>query len=70
MAEAHIIDGKALAAKFRRDIATRVEALKAQGRPVRLDALLVDDGDSAARQYADSQRRTCEKLGIEYRLHS
>ncbi|NRA57014.1 MAG: bifunctional 5,10-methylenetetrahydrofolate dehydrogenase/5,10-methenyltetrahydrofolate cyclohydrolase [Phycisphaerales bacterium] len=69
MAEAHIIDGKALAAKFRRDIATRVEALKAQGRPVRLDALLVDDGDSAARQYADSQRRTCEKLGIEYRLH-
>ncbi|MGD1915852.1 MAG: bifunctional 5,10-methylenetetrahydrofolate dehydrogenase/5,10-methenyltetrahydrofolate cyclohydrolase [Phycisphaerales bacterium] len=70
MAEAHIIDGKALAAKFRRDIATRVEALTAQGRPVRLDALLVDDGDSAARQYADSQRRTCEKLGIEYRLHS
>ncbi len=70
MADAHIIDGKALATKFRQEIARRVEVLKGQGRQVRLDAVLVDDGDSAARQYADSQQRTCEKLGIEYRLHS
>jgi methylenetetrahydrofolate dehydrogenase (NADP+)/methenyltetrahydrofolate cyclohydrolase len=67
---ATIIDGKALAARYRDEIARRVAALNAQGRAVRLDALLVDDGDSAARQYADSQRRTCEKLGIGYRLHS
>ncbi len=70
MPEATIIDGKALAAQYRDEIARRVAALNAQGRPVRLDALLVDDGDSAARQYADSQRRTCETLGIAYRLHS
>ncbi|MFI4881300.1 MAG: bifunctional 5,10-methylenetetrahydrofolate dehydrogenase/5,10-methenyltetrahydrofolate cyclohydrolase [Phycisphaerales bacterium JB064] len=70
MPHATIIDGKALAAQYREEIARRVAALKAQGRPVRLDALLVDDGDSAARQYADSQKRTCEALGIGYRLHS
>lgn len=70
MPEATIIDGKALAARYRDEIARRVAALQAQGRPVRLDALLVDDGDSAARQYADSQQRTCEALGIGYRLHS
>lgn len=70
MPEATIIDGKALAAQYREEIARRVAALKAQGRPVRLDALLVDDGDSAARQYSESQKRTCEALGIAYRLHS
>ncbi|MEQ8845528.1 MAG: bifunctional 5,10-methylenetetrahydrofolate dehydrogenase/5,10-methenyltetrahydrofolate cyclohydrolase [Phycisphaerales bacterium] len=70
MPEANIIDGKALAARYREEIAGRVAALKAQGRPVRLDALLVDDGDSAARQYSESQKRTCEALGITYRLHS
>lgn len=70
MAQATIIDGKALAARYREEIAGRVAALKAQGRSVRLDALLVDDGDSAARQYSESQKRTCEALGITYRLHS
>ena len=70
MPHATIIDGKALAAQYREEIARRVAALKAQGRPVRLDALLVDDGDSAARQYSESQKRTCEALGIGYRLHS
>lgn len=69
MPEASIIDGKALAARYRDEIGRRVAALQAQGRAVRLDALLVDDGDSAARQYSDSQRRTCERLGIAYRLH-
>jgi methylenetetrahydrofolate dehydrogenase (NADP+)/methenyltetrahydrofolate cyclohydrolase len=70
VSEARIIDGKALAATYREEIAGRVLALNTMGRRVRLDALLVDDGDSAARQYADSQRKTCEKLGIEYRLHN
>ncbi|MEQ8317092.1 MAG: bifunctional 5,10-methylenetetrahydrofolate dehydrogenase/5,10-methenyltetrahydrofolate cyclohydrolase [Phycisphaerales bacterium] len=70
MPEATIIDGRALAARYRDEIARRAAALQSQGRPVRLDALLVDDGDSAARQYADSQQRTCEALGIGYRLHT
>ncbi len=41
----------------------------ALGRAVRLDALLIGSTDNAARQYADSQARTCRELGIEYVLH-
>jgi methylenetetrahydrofolate dehydrogenase (NADP+) / methenyltetrahydrofolate cyclohydrolase len=66
---ARVIDGKALAQQYRRDIAARVEALQARGRRVRLDAILADAGDTAARVYAQNQGRTCEELGIEYRLH-
>lgn len=65
-----IIDGVALAGAFRAHLATRVSALKARGRAVRLDAVLVDAGDSAARVYADNQARTCGMLGIEYKLHT
>ena len=66
---ARIIDGKALAQSHRQQIAARVAALGEQGRPVRLDALLVGSTDNAARQYAESQARTCRELGIEYVLH-
>ncbi len=64
-----IIDGKALAEKYRRDIAQRVGAIKARGGVVRLDALLADAGDNAARVYAENQGKTCADLGIEYNLH-
>jgi methylenetetrahydrofolate dehydrogenase (NADP+) / methenyltetrahydrofolate cyclohydrolase len=67
---ARIIDGKALAEQYRRDIAARVSALKARGREVRLDALLAEAGDTAARVYAENQGRTCAQLGIDYRLHA
>jgi methylenetetrahydrofolate dehydrogenase (NADP+)/methenyltetrahydrofolate cyclohydrolase len=71
---ATIIDGNALAAKHREDIARRVKACESRAglfaKPVRLDALMVDSGDSAARQYADSQARTCAALGIHYKLHT
>jgi methylenetetrahydrofolate dehydrogenase (NADP+)/methenyltetrahydrofolate cyclohydrolase len=68
------IDGNALAAKYRADITQRVKALEARAglfaKPVRLDAIMVDSGDSAARQYADSQAKTCAALGISYKLHT
>jgi methylenetetrahydrofolate dehydrogenase (NADP+) / methenyltetrahydrofolate cyclohydrolase len=64
-----LIDGKALAQDYRRDIARRVAAVNARGRAVRLDAILADAGDTAARQYAENQGRTCNELGIDYRLH-
>lgn len=67
---ARIIDGNALAQQHRTRIAARVEAIRARGGRVRLDAVLVDAGDSAARVYADNQARTCGQLGIEYRLHT
>lgn len=66
---ASIIDGNALARSFKASIARRVAAVAARGGRVRLDALLVDSGDSAARVYADNQARTCAELGIDYKLH-
>jgi len=70
VARAAIIDGKALAAQHRERIADRAHALARAGRPVSLDAILVDAGDTAARQYTHSQARTCQKLSIDYRLHT
>lgn len=67
---ATIIDGKQLAEQTRRDIAARVAAVRARGGRVALDALLADAGDNAARQYAENQGKTCQQLGIEYRLHT
>ncbi len=66
---ATIIDGNALATHHRERIAQRVQRLRALGKDVTLDAVLVDNGDSAARVYADNQGRTCAALGIGYRLH-
>lgn len=66
---AQIIDGTSLAREYRAMLAKRVEAVKAHRGVVRLDALLVDHGDNAARVYADNQAKTCHSLGIEYRLH-
>lgn len=67
---ARIIDGKRLAQDIRRRIAERASALTRSGRGVRLDAVLVGDGDTPARQYAESQGRTCRELGIGYALHA
>jgi methylenetetrahydrofolate dehydrogenase (NADP+)/methenyltetrahydrofolate cyclohydrolase len=66
---AGIIDGRALAASYRARIADRVAGVTERAGQVRLDAVLVDSGDSGARLYADNQARTCEQLGIEYVLH-
>ncbi|MEI7658153.1 MAG: bifunctional 5,10-methylenetetrahydrofolate dehydrogenase/5,10-methenyltetrahydrofolate cyclohydrolase [Phycisphaerae bacterium] len=69
MSVARIIDGVALASEERTRIKARVEALRARGREVRLDAVLIEAGDNGARVYADNQAKTCEALGITYRLH-
>jgi methylenetetrahydrofolate dehydrogenase (NADP+) / methenyltetrahydrofolate cyclohydrolase len=66
---ARIIDGKALAHTYREEISRRVAAVRGKGGRVRLDAVLVGTGDTAARVYAERQGQTCAELGIEYRLH-
>ena len=66
---AEIIDGKALAEGIRAGLAKRIARLVDSGIRPRLDAVLVDSGDSAARVYADNQGTTCQSLGIGYRLH-
>ena len=64
-----IVDGKALGERIKRETASRVRALAKDGVSVALDAIMV--GDPAAGEiYARSQRRRCEDVGIEYRLHS
>lgn len=67
---AQIIDGRALATQFREQVAQRAAALREQGFTPRLDALLVESGDNGARVYAQNQARTCDAIGIEYKLHT
>lgn len=66
---ATILDGRTLATALRGRAAERAAALRGRGFIPRLDAVLVGAGDTAARQYAESQARTCRELGIEYVLH-
>jgi len=69
MATARTIDGKALAEAHRGRIAERVRTLRDAGTEVRLDAVLASN-DPGARLYAENQARTCERVGIGYRLHT
>ena len=62
---ARLIDGKVLSGAVRETLMARI---KAAGKTVRLDAVLVG-GDRAAGIYADNQAKTCAAVGIDYRLH-
>jgi methylenetetrahydrofolate dehydrogenase (NADP+)/methenyltetrahydrofolate cyclohydrolase len=64
---AKIIDGSALAAASKDDVAARVRALGASGRHVALTAILVGS-TSAGELYAERQRQACEAVGITYEL--
>ncbi|MFN2338097.1 MAG: bifunctional methylenetetrahydrofolate dehydrogenase/methenyltetrahydrofolate cyclohydrolase FolD [Gammaproteobacteria bacterium] len=61
---AQLIDGKAIAAKLRKDIAARVQERLARGkRPPGLAVLLV--GNSPASEiYVRNKRRACEEVGF------
>jgi len=66
---AQIIDGKALAATVRAEVATEVQQIKAQGGVVRFAAVLVGE-DPASQIYVRNKQRACEKVGIEFELHT
>ena len=66
---AQVIDGTAIAAKLREQIRERATALRANGKPIRLVALLVG-GTPAGEIYATRQRETCAEVGIDYELVS
>lgn len=71
---AQIIDGRALADRFRAEIGRDVNELRSRGVQVSLDAVLVDGppgpySRNSARTYAESQKAGCAELGIDYRLH-
>ncbi len=61
---AQLIDGKAIAASLRKDIATRVQERRGRGkRPPGLAVLLV--GNSPASEiYVRNKRRACEEVGF------
>jgi methylenetetrahydrofolate dehydrogenase (NADP+)/methenyltetrahydrofolate cyclohydrolase len=60
---ARIIDGKALAARLRAELAPRVQRLTAAGTPPGLAVLLVGD-DPASAVYVRNKIKACEEIGI------
>jgi methylenetetrahydrofolate dehydrogenase (NADP+)/methenyltetrahydrofolate cyclohydrolase len=60
---ASIIDGKAIAAIVRGEVAGRVAALQARGTTPGLAAVLVGD-DPASKIYVDGKQRDCAEAGI------
>ncbi|RJP32823.1 MAG: bifunctional 5,10-methylenetetrahydrofolate dehydrogenase/5,10-methenyltetrahydrofolate cyclohydrolase [Phycisphaerales bacterium] len=64
-----IIDGVALARRIKDETAAAVRALREEGHPVCLDAVMVGDPATGS-IYARSQQTRCEEVGIHYRLHT
>ncbi|MCG3126137.1 MAG: Bifunctional protein FolD protein [Phycisphaerae bacterium] len=64
---ARILDGSALAAEVRAEVARNVAAHRAAHGPIRLCAILAGS-DQAGQLYARSQRKQCENVGIAYEL--
>jgi methylenetetrahydrofolate dehydrogenase (NADP+)/methenyltetrahydrofolate cyclohydrolase len=60
---AKIIDGKAIAAEVRADVAERVNALQAQGIQPGLAAVLVGE-DPASHIYVGSKQKACAEVGM------
>lgn len=58
-----LIDGKALAARLRADLAPRIERLKAAGHTPGLAVILVGD-DPASAIYVRNKVKACEEVGI------
>ena len=63
MNTATLLDGKAAAAEIKRELATRVEALKARGVEPGLGTILVG-ADPGSRAYVAGKHRDCAQVGI------
>jgi methylenetetrahydrofolate dehydrogenase (NADP+)/methenyltetrahydrofolate cyclohydrolase len=66
---AKILDGKAVAAEVRSEVAARVAELKERGVVVRLDVILAGE-DPASMTYVSSKQRDSAEVGIDSRVHS
>jgi methylenetetrahydrofolate dehydrogenase (NADP+) / methenyltetrahydrofolate cyclohydrolase len=64
---ARIIDGKAIAARGREEVAEGVRALAGRGVTPGLAAVLVGD-DPASRIYVDAKRKDCAEVGMRSEL--
>jgi len=65
---AKILDGKAVAAEVRAEVAAGVAELRARGVPVRLDVVLVGE-DPASMTYVAMKQRDSAEVGIDSRDH-
>ena len=65
---ARILDGKATAAEVRAEVAAGIRELRAQGRSVRLDVILVGE-DPASVTYVRNKQTDCAEVGIESQAH-
>jgi methylenetetrahydrofolate dehydrogenase (NADP+) / methenyltetrahydrofolate cyclohydrolase len=65
---ARILDGKAVAAEVRAEVAAGVTELKARGGPVRLDVILAGE-DPASMTYVAMKQRDSAEVGIDSRVH-
>src|SRR5919202_5154613 len=63
-----ILDGKAVAATIRAEVAEGVTELRERGILVRLDVVLVGD-DPASATYVRMKQRDCAEVGIESQTH-
>jgi methylenetetrahydrofolate dehydrogenase (NADP+)/methenyltetrahydrofolate cyclohydrolase len=65
---ARLIDGEALAARIKAELAPDIAAIKAKtGAPPKLASVLVGD-NPGSKVYARSQAKSCEEVGIAYQL--
>ena len=65
---AGILDGKAVAAEVRAEVAAGVTELRARGVPVRLDVILAGE-DPASMTYVAMKQRDSAEVGIDSRDH-
>ncbi|MEO7741501.1 MAG: bifunctional methylenetetrahydrofolate dehydrogenase/methenyltetrahydrofolate cyclohydrolase FolD [Usitatibacter sp.] len=66
---ARIIDGKAIAARLRAELAARVAAIQARGTTPGLAVVIVGD-DPASKVYVRGKARACEDLGMHSQVHA
>jgi len=64
---AQIIDGEAVAAKVRAQLARDVEGLKGKGIQPKLVAVIATE-NKGARIYANNQAKSCQEIGVAYEL--
>lgn len=65
---AEIIDGKAIAAEVRSEVAERVAELKQRGVAVRLDVILVGENPASV-TYVRNKENDCAEVGIASQVH-
>lgn len=65
---ARILDGKATAAAIKAEVAEGIEGLRAEGRSVRLDVVLVGD-DPASATYVGGKEADAAEVGMASRVH-